>query len=92
MAIRVDHIYFKIGIEASRSQQIFRFFSIDSMPFNFNAAGVNPFLQVPLIVFPSPWPGISDVQGGLSEGGTFLLHMDGVSVPITFSDVKPMLG
>ena len=64
----------------------------DSMPLDFNATEVqSPFLQLPLRIFPL-WPGISDVQGGLSEGGTFLLHMDGVSVPITFKDVKPMLG
>eukprot|EP00434_Breviolum_minutum_P015396 symbB.v1.2.013566.t1/scaffold963.1/size148485/6 len=32
---------------------------------------------------------ISEVQGGLTEGGTFLLHMESMSVPITFRDVRP---
>lgn len=35
--------------------------------------------------------GISEVQGGLTEGGTFLLHMESMSVPITFRDVRPSL-
>ena len=32
------------------------------------------------------------MQGGLSEGGTFLLHMEGITIPITFRDVKQTLG
>ncbi|CAK9070712.1 unnamed protein product [Durusdinium trenchii] len=35
---------------------------------------------------------ISDVQGGLVEGGSFMLHMEGVSVPITIKDLKEQQG